>query len=168
MTWSHRRGLCGCCGEDGTAVGLGTAAAAGTAVVVGTAAAAAAVRTAAAAVVGTAAAAAAETAADAETAGTAAETVAGTAAAGRAGTGSAVLDCGLALAIPGAFGLEVEAGTEAGDILEGARTAERCPGSHSAEAVGLKPIEAEPGLKLTSEAGSAGPSVEEPPGLEVC
>ena len=72
------------------------------------------------------------------------------------------------MAIPGAFGLEVEAGTEAGDILEGARTAERCPGSHSAEAVGLKPIEAEPGLKLTSEAGSAGPSVEEPPGLEVC
>ena len=166
MTWSHRRGLCGCCGEDGTAVGLGTAAAAGTAVVVGTAAAAAAVRTAAAAVVGTAA--AAGTAADAETAGTAAETVAGTAAAGRAGTGSAVLDCGLALAIPGASGLEVEAGIEAGDILEGARAAERCPGSHSAEAVELKPIEAEPGLKLTSEAGSAGPSVEEPPGLEVC
>ena len=166
MTWSHRRGLCGCCGEDGTAVGLGTAAAAGTAVVVGTAAAAAAVRTAAAAVVGTAA--AAGTAADAETAGTAAETVAGTAAAGRAGTGSAVLDCDLALAIPGAFGLEVEAGIEAGDILEGARAAERCPGSHSAEAVELKPIEAEPGLKLTSGAGSAGLSVEEPPGLEVC
>ena len=42
LTWSHRRGLCGCCGEDGTAVGLGTAAAAGTAAVVGTAAAAAA------------------------------------------------------------------------------------------------------------------------------